>query len=41
MSLAPNTRAQEIADDLRSSFGQIEDILGDLELRAARHRPVE
>jgi type I restriction enzyme M protein len=30
----PNVLAQEIADDLRSALGQIEDILGDLELRA-------
>jgi hypothetical protein len=28
--------AQEIADDLRSALGQIEDILGDLEARAAK-----
>jgi type I restriction enzyme M protein len=32
----PNVLAQEIADDLRSALGQIEDILGDLEARAAR-----
>jgi type I restriction enzyme M protein len=32
----PNILAQEIADDLRSALGQIEDILGDLELRVAR-----
>jgi type I restriction enzyme M protein len=31
----PNILAREIADDLRSSLGQIEDILGDLERRAA------
>ena len=31
----PNILAQEIADDLRSALGQIEDILGDLERRAA------
>jgi type I restriction enzyme M protein len=30
----PNVLAQEIADDLRSALGQIEDILGDLERRA-------
>jgi len=29
----PNILAQEIADDLRSALGQIEDILGDLEQR--------
>jgi len=29
----PNVLAQEIADDLRSALGQIEDILGDLEQR--------
>jgi type I restriction enzyme M protein len=29
----PNVLAQEIADDLRSALGQIEDILGDLERR--------
>jgi type I restriction enzyme M protein len=32
----PHVLAQEIADDLRSALGQIEDILGDLEGRAAR-----
>jgi type I restriction enzyme M protein len=32
----PNILAQEIADDLRSALGQIEDILGDLEQRASR-----
>jgi len=31
----PNILAQEIADDLRSALGQIEDILGDLERRVA------
>ena len=31
----PNILAQEIADDLRSALRQIEDILGDLERRAA------
>src|SRR5882724_7172556 len=31
----PNVLAQEIADDLRSALGQIEDILGDLEQRIA------
>jgi hypothetical protein len=31
----PNLLAQEIADDLRSALGQIEDILDDLEGRAA------
>jgi type I restriction enzyme M protein len=31
----PHVLAQEIADDLRSVLGQIEDILGDLEDRAA------
>ena len=36
----PNILAQEIADDLRSALGQIEDILGDLEPRAVRHRPI-
>jgi type I restriction enzyme M protein len=30
----PNLLAQEIADDLRSALAQIEDVLGDLELRA-------
>jgi type I restriction enzyme M protein len=30
----PHVLAQEIADDLRSALGQIEDILGDLEQRA-------
>jgi type I restriction enzyme M protein len=30
----PHILAQEIADDLRSALGQIEDILGDLEERA-------
>ena len=30
----PHILAQEIADDLRSALGQIEDILGDLERRA-------
>jgi hypothetical protein len=34
----PNLLAQEIADELRSALGQIEEILGDLERRAA---PVE
>jgi type I restriction enzyme M protein len=34
----PNVLAQEIADDLRSALGQIEDILGDLERRAAAPR---
>ncbi|MBI5710653.1 MAG: SAM-dependent DNA methyltransferase [Candidatus Eisenbacteria bacterium] len=34
----PNILAQEIADDLRSALGQIEDILGDLEQRAALRR---
>ena len=29
----PNVLAQEIADDLRSALGQIEDTLGDLEQR--------
>lgn len=29
----PHILAQEIADDLRSALGQIEDILGDLEQR--------
>jgi type I restriction enzyme M protein len=32
----PHILAQEIADDLRSALGQIEDILGDLEARAAK-----
>lgn len=32
----PNILAQEIADDLRSALGQIEDILGDLEQSANR-----
>jgi hypothetical protein len=32
----PNVLAQEIADDLRSALAQMEDILGDLEGRAAR-----
>ncbi|MGH7388760.1 MAG: hypothetical protein ACREM3_04795 [Candidatus Rokuibacteriota bacterium] len=31
----PHVLAQEIADDLRSALSQIEDILGDLEQRAA------
>ena len=35
----PNILAQEIADDLRSALGQIEDILGDLERRATRQTP--
>jgi type I restriction enzyme M protein len=30
----PNVLAQEIADDLRSALDQIEDVLGDLEVRA-------
>ena len=30
----PHILAQEIADDLRSALGQIEDVLGDLEDRA-------
>ncbi len=30
----PEVLAQEIADDLRSALGQIEDVLGDLEQRA-------
>ena len=29
----PHVLAQEIADDLRSALGQIEDILGDLQQR--------
>jgi hypothetical protein len=29
----PDTLAREIADDLRSALGQIEDILGDLQQR--------
>jgi len=33
----PNILAQEIADGLRSALGQIEDILGDLELRIGSH----
>lgn len=33
----PPIIAQEIADDLRSALGQIEDILGDLTERAAKH----
>jgi type I restriction enzyme M protein len=32
----PHVLAQEIADDLRSALGQIEDILGDLESRTSR-----
>ena len=32
----PHVLAQEIADDLRSALGQIEDILGDLEQRAVK-----
>ena len=36
----PNILAQEIADDLRSALGQIEDILGDLEQRVTvNNRP--
>jgi hypothetical protein len=35
----PNILAQEIAADLRSALGQIEDILGDLEQRIARESP--
>ena len=35
----PHILAQEIADDLRSALGQIEDILGDLERRVATTRP--
>ena len=31
-------RYREIADDLRSALGQIEDILGDLERRATAPR---
>ena len=31
----PHVLAHEIADDLRSALGQIKDILGDLEPRAA------
>ena len=31
----PDVLAQEIADDLRSALGQIEDILGDLQQRRA------
>ena len=31
----PHILAQEIADDLRSALGQIEDVLVDLEQRAA------
>jgi type I restriction enzyme M protein len=34
----PNVLAQEIADDLRSALGQIEDILGDLDRRTARRQ---
>ena len=30
----PHILAQEIADDLRSALGQIEDVLGDLDARA-------
>jgi hypothetical protein len=38
--MGPNILAQEIADDLRSALGQIEDILGDLEQRVtASDRP--
>ncbi len=33
----PHVLAQEIADDLRSALGQIEDILGDLEQRVKAH----
>jgi type I restriction enzyme M protein len=32
----PHVIAQEIADDLRSALGQIEDILGDLDARVTR-----
>ena len=32
----PHLLAQEIADDLRSALGQIEDVLGDLEARASK-----
>ena len=35
----PNILAQEIADDLRSALGQIEDILGDLEQRLTATDP--
>jgi type I restriction enzyme M protein len=35
----PSVLAQEIADDLRSAPGQIEDILGGLERRAAFREP--
>jgi type I restriction enzyme M protein len=35
----PHILAQEIADDLRSALGQIEDILGDLEQRATTNDP--
>jgi type I restriction enzyme M protein len=33
----PNILAQEIADDLRAALEQIEDILGDLNQRAAKN----
>ncbi len=36
----PNILAQEIADDLRSALGQIEDILVDLELRVKANEVV-
>jgi type I restriction enzyme M protein len=34
----PHVLAQEIADDLRSALGQIEDILGDLEHRVTNDK---
>jgi type I restriction enzyme M protein len=37
----PDVLAQEIADDLRSALGQIEDILGDLKLRRVAPVAVE
>ena len=35
----PHVLAQEIADDLRAALEQVEDILGDLQARAARNGP--
>lgn len=37
----PHILAQEIADDLRSALGQIEDVLGDLEQRAEPVEPAQ
>ncbi|MGE0229763.1 MAG: hypothetical protein AB7U23_14760 [Dehalococcoidia bacterium] len=34
--IGPHLLAEEIADDLRSALAQIEDVLGDLQGRAAQ-----